>query len=482
MEVCWFTPLLLAVTRSTWVYPPFLVALVLWLLVWAMMRLAHLLSERQITFPVYEAIVVATVVLSSLLAIRLYVYRGAAWYDVRWLAETARSLSRVVDGVSDEVILLGTMFFLWWRAIGLSQREFTFHAVGYEFRRNVLLLVVATLTLSFFVGSEVNVFVAPFFFFSLLAVALARVKDKSQVSGGIARPFGLRWLVILSLSGLLVLTLAALLGNIYSLEGWKKLLGWMDPLFDWLGRAAGWLLVKLLQFLSPIIDWLVETIRRLLAARGLEPTSGAGLDDFLEQIRDDAGDYGGPPAWVALLGRYICPAMTILFALVLIVLWLERRRRWQLQVVGDESQSLWDEDREDAGADGLLRRGWQRIRDMAGKLADLPVSRRLYAAISVRYIYANVIRLAERRGFPRPLACTPNEFVTTLERAFPGHGADVAHLTAAYVKVHYGEVPANRSELVSLRESWERLRSAPGPEHDAGKLHDTLPPQEGEQS
>jgi len=75
IEICWFAPLFLAITRSARVYPPLLVGVVLWLMVWAMMRLARFLAERQIASPIYELSVAGVVVLTSLLGIRFYVYR-----------------------------------------------------------------------------------------------------------------------------------------------------------------------------------------------------------------------------------------------------------------------------------------------------------------------------------------------------------------------------------------------------------------------
>lgn len=460
MEICWFTPLFLSFTRSAWAYPPFLVALMLWLLVWGMMRLARLLAERQIDFPLYEIIVVGVVILSSLLVIRLYVYWGVGWRDWSWLPATGRSLTNIIQGLQDEVIVLGTMLFLWWRAISLSQQDHTFQSVGYEFRRNVLLLIVSTLLLSYVVRVEINVFIAPFFFFCLLAVALARVKDKSQVSGGIERPFGPRWLLILIAAGLLVLGLGWLLSHAYSVEGWRNLLAWMDPLFVWMGRVIGWLVVKFLQLLGPVLEWFVRLVRQLLGPQGWEQPAAGPLDELVQQMQEGAG-YGGPPAWVTFLLRYLCPGLIVLGALLFILLWLERRRRWRRRVIEDESEPLWA----DAGAElqpgGLLQRAWERLRDLAGQVGRFGLGRQLYAAISVRYIYANVIRLAERRGFPRPPARTPHEFLPTLARAFPGHEADLSRLTEAYVKVHYGELPTDWAELEELRACWERLRQSP---------------------
>lgn len=461
MEICWFTPLFLAITRSAWAYPPYLVALLLWLLVWGMMRLARFLAERQIDFPAYELIVMGVVIFSSLLVIRLYVYGGLGWRDWSWLAAMGRSFINIIQGIQDEVIVLGTMLFLWWRAISLSQQEHTFQSVAYEFRRNVLLLIISTLLLSYLVRVEINVFIAPFFFFCLLAVALARVKDKSRVSGGIERPFGPRWLLVLSGVGLWVLGLVWVLSRVYSVEGWRKLLGWMDPLFVWMGRVLGWLVVKFLQLLGPLLEWFIRSLQRWMSSRGWEQPAVRPLDELVQRMQEGVR-YSGPPTWLTFLLRYICPGLVVVMALLLILIWLERRRRFRRRVVEDEHEALWAEAGTELQAAGLLQRAWERLRGLAGQVGRFGLGRRLYAAISVRYIYANVIRLAGQRGFPRPPARTPNEFLPILMRAFPGHEADLARLTEAYVRVHYGELPTEWAELEELRAGWERLRRARG--------------------
>jgi hypothetical protein len=465
IEICWFAPLLLAFTRSAWAYPPLLVGLVLWLLVWGMMRLARFMSERQIPSPAYELTVAGVVVLTSLLGIRCYVYRGLPLSDWSWLLLTARAFTNFADGIQDEVLIVASMLFLWWRSISLSQQDHTFQTVGYEFRRNVLLLILSTLLLSYLVGVEITAFIAPFFFFCLIGVALARVKDKSQVSGGIERPFGLGWLGILSVSSLLVLALGWLLESVYSVVAWRRLLIWLDPAFDWMGRAAGWLVVKLLELLGPLIEWLIRVVRGLLGSGTLQEMAESPLERLLQQLQEEAGQQANPPAWMSILFRYFCPVALVVGVLLVIAIWLDRRRRWRSPLVADESESLWQDGLLPAGSGNLLRNTWEKLRDLVGEIGRLGLGRRLYAALSVRLIYANVLRLAERRGYVRPVARTPSEFLPSLLRAFPGHEEDLARLTDAYVRVHYGELAVVSAELEDLRAAWNRLRRAPAASH-----------------
>ena len=462
MEVCWFTPLFLAVSHRSWTYAPYSVALVLWLTLWGMMRLSLLLAEKQLGSPAYQLAVVGMVILSVLLALRLYVYAGTPWSDWTWLASTGRALSNLDRNLPDELVVLATVIFLWWRAVALGQRELHFYGIGYEFRRSVLLLVASTILLSYIIGLEVNAFIAPFFFFGLLAVALARVRDKSKVSGGIERPFGLSWLLVLALAGLAVLGAAWLLSPLYSLRSFTLLLGWARPAFEWVGQAIVWLMVQIVRLLSPLILLVINLVRRLLGPSRLQGLDPAILEGFFPEVQELAA----MPAWASFVGRYVCPTAAIAFILVALVLRLRHRERWQPRLVGDEPETLGLGN----GVAESWRDRWQQLRALLGQARRLGVGRQMYAAISVRFIYANVIRLAARRGVIRRAAQTPSEFLPTMISAFPEHGDDLTVLTEAYVKVHYGELPYDRAELDDLRSRWDRLRRrAPADGHSGNQ-------------
>jgi len=104
------------------------------------------------------------------------------------------------------------------------------------------------------------------------------------------------------------------------------------------------------------------------------------------------------------MGRYICPTAVIAFILLALVLRLRHRERWDRRLVGDEPEMLGLR----SGVADSWRDRWQQLRALLGQVRRLGVGRQMYAAISVRYIYANVIRLAARRGVVRPAAQTPS--------------------------------------------------------------------------
>jgi len=165
------------------------------------------------------------------------------------------------------------------------------------------------------------------------------------------------------------------------------------------------------------------------------------------------------PRWLTDALRYIC--LSIVGVGILAALALAVRRRLDKQRRGDEvRESLWSSA---AFADGMLnslRDGWDRLKDLAGLVGRFGPVMRLYAAVSIRKIYANMARLAERHGFPRQPAQTPYEYLPTLGLAFPDCQAEATAITEAYVKVHYGEVPESLRDLQQIRECWQQIYSS----------------------
>jgi hypothetical protein len=107
----------------------------------------------------------------------------------------------------------------------------------------------------------------------------------------------------------------------------------------------------------------------------------------------------------------------------------------------------------------MLRDGLDRLGELAGLVNRFGLGARFLAAVSIRRIYANVVRLASDAGYPRARSQTPYEYLPTLYRALPGSEADVQLITEAYVQAHYGQVPDSREELQRIRACWEQVRA-----------------------
>ena len=67
----------------------------------------------------------------------------------------------------------------------------------------------------------------------------------------------------------------------------------------------------------------------------------------------------------------------------------------------------------------LLRNARARLRNAGAMISQFGVGSELLAAISVRNIYANMVRLARKRGYPRHKARTPYEYLAGPAGGFP---------------------------------------------------------------
>jgi len=450
-EMCWFTPWALVITHRAAVAAPYATALKLGIFVLAVVYLSRIMDRLQFDLLYQRWILIVAVVITTVLIMRSFLYPGYGLFDLGWLGKVGGALLYFYS-LPPEAIVAVILLFLWWRGISIGQRNLTFQGVGFSFRLGILLLVFSTPLLSI-LGYDLTILILPFFFFSLMAVALARVEEVNQAKGGVGAPFNFTWLAILLGSIVVVLITAWLISRIYSVEGFSQILRWLEPVFAPLLRVVEYVLTLLIKLLEPLLRWFFGIFQRV--AEGL-PGSFEGLEPLgLEDL--PVGEPTQPPRLLMAISRYVCLGLVGVVALMVLALTLRRRRDRQRR--GDEiRESLWSSA---AFADGMLnslRGGWDRLKDLAGLVGRFGPGMRLYAAVSIRKIYANMARLAERQGFPRQPAQTPYEYLPALGLAFPDCQAETTAITEAYVKVHYGEVPESVKELQRIRECWQQIQ------------------------
>jgi hypothetical protein len=87
----------------------------------------------------------------------------------------------------------------------------------------------------------------------------------------------------------------------------------------------------------------------------------------------------------------------------------------------------------------------------------------------VRFLYLSLVRHAGKQGLPRSDAATPLEFCGDLKAGWPGAGADLDHLTAAFLVARYGSGGIDRAQLRSAKEAWLRIRRRGRPTVEPGE-------------
>lgn len=462
MEVGWF------VIFWSLLYPPAAASpwlayfgLAATLLTW--MLALDLLARSPLKSPAYDVLALGLMALTSLLAVRLFLYGRTPALDFRWIDQFVQGLLDFRRGVPPALALIGANLFLWQRATVATSRDLGFFSVGVSFRLG-LLLSIAGLALWTFLRSQAPVdFLWLYVFLGLLAVALARINDKATDAQSAGNPLRASRLLQLVLSIGVTLGVARLLAAAYTPEGIRGFLRSFDPVWQFVRPAVMLMLRLLAQLLNPIFVFLEDLLRSLFRGNWPDQEADAPALDLDRLAAEHEASL--VPAWLsqALLG--ILTAVVVIGAaamlLGVLVLYLEKARS---ATEGEESEEESTEALTFGG--GMLGRGLRALGDAARLVGRYGLSRRLLEAISVQNMYANLCRLAAERGHARPPAQPPDAYLPALAHAFPGHDDALARITTAYMRVHYGDRAATPDELLQAREDYLAIRQA-GPNAQA---------------
>ena len=458
MEMAWFTPLALAFLPDAWRTPPIIYLLGLWAVMLGMMAIAHFLEQREISSPTFELIVAGLLLALGSVAVRMFVFGHEPLFNLRWVAALVAGGRQTIKAG----IILGTLAFLWWRAVTFLQRDITFFIIGYDFRKGVLALLVSVALFHSLSKRPASLFVYTFFFFGLMAVALGRAEDKARATGDGNAPIPQGWLRVVGISVLMVMVAAWLWARVWSLNGFRGLWRLLTPVLGWMAPYVERAMLAFLRMLNPLLEWLVGLARRAVGGK-----PGASVLDNLTKKLPSADKVMGqneaayaPPLWLSLLFHYIIPIAIALILLALLAFWLVKRRsKRRLILLAEEHVQVASLEGE--GLMNALRQGMKKLKDLAGLVGAFGLGRGFYDAISIRHIYANLQRLAAKRGFPRDPTWTPNDYLPRLMQAFPGQEEDLRRITQLYNALEYGHIPADPHEIRRVRAAWERLRTTP---------------------
>lgn len=470
MEVCWLYPWVLlgnralgGGTRQSLILPPFVLLLTALYLTRALPKLALAMHWNRV-------IIALSAAAACLVTLKYHLYGQYSWFDLTWLWDMVIALADLANAIPAGMLVIVVVLYLWWRGISLGQQTLTSAKVGFYFRLGIVAFVWYLLLTIFGLVQDVTVVIFVYFFFGLIAVALARIEEVSRLKGGVRSPFNIYWLGVLVLATLVVLLVGLLISYVFSLQNVYHVLGWLRPLEPILEAAFYFVFTILSYLLQSLIEALIQFVEQFVDSRLLEILASQRIS--LEQQAAQAAE---PPGYLGILRGGIIVA--ILLAAVVAVAFTLRRwwARRQEEQADEIRESVWSSGSIAKGLLGSVRDGWNRLGELAGMVRRFGLGRDLYSIISIRKIYASLVRLAEIRGYPRPAAQTPYEYLHTLYCAFPGSEAEVETITEAYVGVHYGELPHSADDLQRIRECWatvrrqDELRERFGPVEKAGE-------------
>ncbi len=453
MESCWFYPWLIFLV-GTRRQPGIPIGAVFATLLVAL-QLTRVLNQERLSLPLQRAAIIVLALLSSLLLLKLYVYADYPATDVAWLGRFAWELSNFFQRIHPSFVIFAAGLYLWWRGIQLAQGDLGVPSVSLSFRVGIVAFLWLFLIRVFNPRIDATPFAFVYFLLGLIALGLARIEEVTQSRLGIRSPFNASWMSILFGSALLVLAVSALAAWLFSVRNVAALLNLFSPIIPLLRRIASPLLVVL----AWLLDLLLKSLIRVFG--GVLGREFAALSEFSEELQQFQQLETEPAQGVVLI---IIQLLKWGFLLVLLlgalaVLALSMSRVWQGQQAGRDAEhdSVWETGSAAKDVRDALASRWRRWREeLLAQLARLRGEE--YSLITIRQIYASLVKLATTSGFPRREAQTPYEYTVSLNAAFPGSGEEIQLITNAYVRTHYGERSLRPNDVQRVRDAWLTIR------------------------
>jgi len=443
MEACWLSPwvplldpLIELRSRQHSVLGVFAVFLIAFAGGWVVRSLRLPTLARYV-------LVLILMLLSTLGIVWSELYVGYPLFSLRWVGRMLTSLGSVHLRLPAEATLIVMSLYAWYQGPALIDAGPVTDLASSRFRRGFMALVLYTfLALLGNLGVPGEVY--GFFFVGMVALASTRLLESNVRldDWDLAR----RWLGFLLAAALLTLIVGLVIVSLVSAGDFVVARRALSVLYEVGSFVLGYWVALLSYVLGPVLEWLVEAFSAVLRGARLPDVPGPAL---YSAPRDMAPSERTPAQLVWDMLQQVVAWAVLAVALVWIVRRVGRRLRRRAASGGVERESL----RVPALDRGELAEAWRQV---VARLRHLNPGPR-YSARTIRQIYASLLAYAGELGHPRDDAETPSEYLPTLEQIFPKTEAEVGLITAAYVQVHYGQVPETAQDLARVRAGWNRV-------------------------
>ncbi|MFK7805747.1 MAG: DUF4129 domain-containing protein, partial [Anaerolineae bacterium] len=350
------------------------------------------------------------------------------------------ALFNFTDGPRPENTLIVFYVVSWLFAIWVTSNVLGYTEIGRGFQVGIVLNILAISWLS---TADVSYFLLflPFAVCSLAALALSQIDTKIGMGyhsqgGRFSLPM---WAQLSSAVGGFAL-LALLVANAILPSQIKSFLALFNPIWQVLWAVILWILRLLGTIVRPVFIWIFNFFERLISL--IDPFSAVRESENTDQ---QLGDFTELPTFRELIAtpnfRYIFIGLMLILGLFIIWIVLNRTI---LKRYREETEDHVDEEAPE-GFD-LFGNGAARLRSWLNSFRGNQ-QKPLLVPERIEDMYANMCRLAGRRGFPRAVSQPPDQYLVDLFQAFPGQNDQLAQLTGGYMRSHYGEIALPAAEM-----------------------------------
>jgi hypothetical protein len=471
MEAFWVFPWLVWLAKlpqMDWAKPPlslFSLALIL--------GISHLSTkyflDRKWSLRRVRLSILACAILTVFSIIRIEFSGNFGLLSGGWFVYIARLILNCFSRMEPLLVALILFAYLWWRGTKLGRSRLYANDVYRSFLVGVASLVLVILIGGvtseagfLFTFSSIWSQLAGFFFFGLMAMALANLRTVQQKisTEGVSPAPNRSWLFLLLLVIGGPVTIGAGVTSLVSAESFN----FLDRILNTASTALLWVLFYLylpIGYLLEGLYYIARYIVSLFHGELPEEVDRTGLTGILEV--PEATEGIKLPIELLLAVKWLFLALIAAGIIFLLVKAISRytffRERDEIDEV-HESLWSWDLFRDDLRL--LLRKLQQRFESRR----QLKVSPALPAwyldsflgILSVRQIYECLLWETSRINMARQYYETPNEYARRLGRTVPGSQELLDEITNLYITARYGDLEIQHGPAVHANDLWKSLR------------------------
>ena len=457
MELSWIVPWYRSLTPATYevtVWRVFFVLLGLLLVANLSTRLMNFLDLK---IRIRQVVTLLLLVASIFIALKLLLYETEPLSFNTLFTRPFHAMSDLRGLIPDEFLVIVVVLVVYWRGLTLATKYIDPMSVRSNFYFGLGMFVAFIFINTIVTGETPGPMLYTFFASALIAMGAARIYTITQLRGGARNPFDLRWFLGILVTTLVIVGLAGAVAWVASDR--SSIIGGIS------GLVMGVFGAIMLVLISPLIFFMERMADAMPQGSGAVQSMIEVLDDLRSTFGEIANNlFGlfnipGLLDWVQRLKPFLLWGFVVVIFLAIlfsISRWLINERRSEL----DEREGMIGR----GDMISLLRKAVQDRLDGLGQSlfgrSRLRPGQRWLAAAKIRRIYALMMDLARQLGIPRPPASTPLEFQPTLEDMLPDVKADVGLITAAYLRVRYGEIPETSEEIQQVENAWDQVRTA----------------------
>jgi hypothetical protein len=468
--------------ESFWFYP-----WLLWLGVWhffsesgpainlfsvIILLVASLVITRVVSRQSWPLWLIRTVILGSgvvvmFLVLRISYHAGFGIFDIGWYDFVGENLARFFSEPHPLVLAIPVMIYLWWRGISLGRTTSQFKSIYPSFLTGMAFLILLIILWqgssgpdSFpGPGSEMAVYVAGFFLFGLVSIAVGHLymMHRAMPSEEAALTSIWRWLPMML--GVIVgmIIVGFFIGSLFSrdfIQTLKTAAGYVGDAFEqfieWIGVPLNWIFEGIIA----VLRWIIGLLRTNPPDESENTTVGGPFDNIENTTTELSPELIMVIKWVLIA---LIIAAVIFFLAKAVSRYLDRRKQDRIEEI---HESLWNA--RDIGNDFRLF-----LKGLANKFRRNPkpgypsnfFTTKPGEKMDVRQIYRHLLHEGKRSGIPRRKHETVTEYARRLERSIPTGTDSVDTITGYYSDVRYGDISLQEEKVDQANTLWDTVRN-----------------------